>query len=317
MTTASPCVGICKLDDATGWCLGCGRSGTEIADWRESPADWRSAIWLEIPERLKQLGVACRRLPWTKKDMQKFVVQSLEQGSGTFVMGVVGAVAEFAPATGQSVAVEVRADRITAHTDGGALHMWIDDDVRALTFDPPSTPIEGTHVVLAVKRERGRLPAAGSIADLGEDAAPLIDESAKQLFDLGLNRKEARFCVRVADGSARSVLHSAAGQTLIPSLPMLGPVLAAESPTRVIQTALGRIEVQGQIPRPDGRSPDGPHTHLLPDQLALGRAMPVGMDLPRAYLPGALFYPRTSNTTDARPWRFPVMPAGAIPPSTS
>lgn len=292
MTIASPCVGICKLDDATGWCIGCGRGGAEIADWREESTAWRGAIWSEIPERLKKLGVACRRLPWTTSDIQTFVAQSLEQGSGTWVMGTVGAVAEFSPASGQSVAVKVRDDKLTAHTEGGAVSMRIDDSVRALTFEPPSTPVERSRIVLAVKRERGRPPVASCITDLGEDVTPLIDEYSKHLFDLGLNQKESRFCVRVAEGSAHSVLLSAAGQPLIPSLPTLGPVLAAESPTRVIETALGRIEIQSPIPSPGGRSPDGPHTHLLPDQLELGRAMPVGMDLPRAYLPGALFYPR-------------------------
>ncbi|MDJ0511968.1 MAG: DUF1289 domain-containing protein [Methyloceanibacter sp.] len=292
MTTASPCVGTCKLDDTTGWCLGCGRSGTEIADWRDGTAAWRNAIWSEIPERLEHLGVSGRRLPWAKEDMQDFVVESLKRGSGTWVMGVVGAVAEFSPATGRSVAVEVGNETVTAHTDGGALSMWIDDDVRAMTFDPPSTPLEQTRVVLAVKRERGRLLATDRITDLGEDARPLVDENPTQLFDLGLGRKEARFCVRVASGPALSALQSAAGETLIQSLPRLGSVLTAENPTRVIETTLGRIEVQSPIPSPGGRSPDGPHTHLLLEQLEWSRAMPVGMDLPRAYLPGALFYPR-------------------------
>lgn len=31
---ASPCVGECGLDDATGWCRGCARTGPEIAAWR-------------------------------------------------------------------------------------------------------------------------------------------------------------------------------------------------------------------------------------------------------------------------------------------
>jgi len=29
----SPCIGICRLD-ARGWCVGCLRSGEEIARWR-------------------------------------------------------------------------------------------------------------------------------------------------------------------------------------------------------------------------------------------------------------------------------------------
>jgi len=30
----SPCVGICRLDNATGWCLGCARDTNELASWR-------------------------------------------------------------------------------------------------------------------------------------------------------------------------------------------------------------------------------------------------------------------------------------------
>jgi predicted Fe-S protein YdhL (DUF1289 family) len=34
----SPCVGICRLDDTTGWCLGCARDTNELASWRELSA---------------------------------------------------------------------------------------------------------------------------------------------------------------------------------------------------------------------------------------------------------------------------------------
>jgi predicted Fe-S protein YdhL (DUF1289 family) len=30
---ASPCTGVCRLDPATGWCVGCLRSLDEIAAW--------------------------------------------------------------------------------------------------------------------------------------------------------------------------------------------------------------------------------------------------------------------------------------------
>ena len=30
---ASPCVGICSLDPETDFCMGCWRTGTEIASW--------------------------------------------------------------------------------------------------------------------------------------------------------------------------------------------------------------------------------------------------------------------------------------------
>ncbi|MES9906788.1 MAG: DUF1289 domain-containing protein [Sedimenticola sp.] len=31
---SSPCVGVCKLDDNTGWCFGCGRTSVEIEGWQ-------------------------------------------------------------------------------------------------------------------------------------------------------------------------------------------------------------------------------------------------------------------------------------------
>lgn len=207
-------------------------------------------------------------------------------------MGVVGAVGEFTAADGEAVDVWMEDDHIFAATTDAALRFKIDDDIRALTFEPYDTPIPQSRIVLAVKRERGRLPVADCLCDLGEDNASLIDEDPGHVFDLGLGRKEVRFCVRVAQGAARDALNRAQGEPFLQCLPRIGAALLAESPTRVIETALGRMEVQGRIPPPGGRSPDGPHTHLLPDHLASGRAMPTGMDLPRAYLPGAIFYPR-------------------------
>lgn len=291
MTVTSPCTGICKLDAATGWCLGCGRNGYEIADWSSYPETRRDHVWDDIPDRLSRLGVACRRLPWTTDDIRKFVVQSWEQDRGAWVMGVVGAVAEFIAPPNAKIHVTVQGEDLVAHTQNGAARVTLNDDVRALTFDPPGLQT-APRIVLAVKRERGRLPVADSVADLGEDNGALLRDRGSRLFDLGLGRKEARFCVRAADGPAREALESATGLPFAQSLPRIGATLLSESPTRVIETALGRVEVQGQIPAPDARSPDGPHTHLLPDHLATGRALPVGMDLPRAYLPGAIFYPK-------------------------
>lgn len=294
MTTASPCTGICRLDAATSWCLGCGRNGAEIAEWRSRPEAWQRAIWDQIPGRLSQMGVACQRLPWTTEDVRAHLRETLAAGDGTWVFGVVGAVGEFTAAPGAGVEVHQAGDVITARTRNAALSVRIDDDVRALTFDAPdaATP---PRIVLAVKHERGRLPRARGVEDLGEDAGALIRDGATQLYDLGLDRKEARFCVRVSgglsDSPGRRALDAALELPFADALPKIGGPLIAESPVRVIDTALGRVEIAGAIPPPTASSPAGPHTHLLPDHLATGRALPAGMELPRAYLPGAIFYP--------------------------
>ncbi|MEM9423074.1 MAG: DUF1289 domain-containing protein [Pseudomonadota bacterium] len=291
VTITSPCTGVCKLDDATGWCLGCGRNGDEIADWRTKSEDWRANVWEQIPERLSQLGIAYRRLPWTTERIQEFVVQSCEQNQGTWVMGVVGAVAEFTAPPTIRIEVVTQGDDLIAQTINGAMRMVINDDVRALTFDPPEAKVQ-PRIILAVKRERAQLPVANGVTDLGEDSKALLGEAGTQLFDLGLGRKEARFCVRVENGTARTAVENAIGLEFKDALPRIGAALISESPTRVVESALGRIEVQGQILTPRAASPHGPHTHLLLDYLATDRALPVGMDIPRAYLPGAIFYPK-------------------------
>ncbi|MEM8876652.1 MAG: DUF1289 domain-containing protein, partial [Pseudomonadota bacterium] len=292
MSHVSPCVGLCRLDEATGYCLGCARTGDEIADWGNASLAVRESVWSILPERFEALEVTCRRMPWDTEQIRSFVQESLRKNAGTWVMGVVGAVGEFTAAQGEAVEVWTENDDIFAATTNARLRFQIDDDVRALTFEPKDTPIGQSRIVLAVKRERGRPPVANVISDLGDDRAALTGGERGHLFDLGLGRKEARFCVRVAEGAARDALDRTQGEPLLQSLGRIGADLITESPTRVIETALGRMEVEGPIPPPGGQSPDGPHTHLLPDHLATGRAMPAGMDLPRAYLPGAIFYPR-------------------------
>lgn len=292
MTTASPCVGTCALDPATGWCLGCARTGDEIAGWGSRTPDERAAVWVALSDRFAQMGVTCRRMPWETDAIRDFVARSLREASGTWVVGVVGAVAEFIPSPVSGARVSVAGRDIVAVTEGGALRFAVDDDIRALTFDPPDTPRARERIVLVVKRERGRLPVVSTLAALGQDTAA-IDAGARQsdLFDLGLGRKEARFCVRCGPGAARDALNAACGLPMAAALPRIGATLVAQSPVRVVESALGRIEVSSPIPAPGGVSPAGPHTHLLPDHLATGRALPAGMDLPRAYLPGAVFYP--------------------------
>ncbi len=52
----SPCVLICRVDKATGWCLGCGRTGGEIGEWSLATDARRQAILDELPGRLQKLS---------------------------------------------------------------------------------------------------------------------------------------------------------------------------------------------------------------------------------------------------------------------
>ena len=53
--TQSPCNGVCRMDDATGLCVGCGRTLSEIANWSSMKDAERAGIRDMLPERMARL----------------------------------------------------------------------------------------------------------------------------------------------------------------------------------------------------------------------------------------------------------------------
>jgi predicted Fe-S protein YdhL (DUF1289 family) len=52
----SPCIKVCVIEPGTGWCLGCGRTGPEIAAWPYLAVAERAAITAGLAARLNGLG---------------------------------------------------------------------------------------------------------------------------------------------------------------------------------------------------------------------------------------------------------------------
>jgi predicted Fe-S protein YdhL (DUF1289 family) len=50
---ASPCTRTCVLDGATGYCIGCGRTGAEIARWTEMAGAERAGVIAALAARLR------------------------------------------------------------------------------------------------------------------------------------------------------------------------------------------------------------------------------------------------------------------------
>jgi len=47
----SPCVSVCRMDAASGWCEGCLRTLDEIAVWADLPDAARLLVWHHIGQR--------------------------------------------------------------------------------------------------------------------------------------------------------------------------------------------------------------------------------------------------------------------------
>jgi predicted Fe-S protein YdhL (DUF1289 family) len=57
-TIASPCIGLCLIDETQGHCLGCGRTRGEIGRWLACTDDERRAV---VRAAAIRLGHASRR----------------------------------------------------------------------------------------------------------------------------------------------------------------------------------------------------------------------------------------------------------------
>ncbi len=58
---ASPCINVCQMDAATGWCRGCLRTIDEIATWSRLSEQAREQILQGLPLRRAALGVPAPR----------------------------------------------------------------------------------------------------------------------------------------------------------------------------------------------------------------------------------------------------------------
>lgn len=47
----SPCVGVCKMDTAQGWCSGCFRTLEEIGLWSRATDATKLAVWAQVEQR--------------------------------------------------------------------------------------------------------------------------------------------------------------------------------------------------------------------------------------------------------------------------
>ncbi len=130
------------------------------------------------------------------------------------------------------------------------------------------------------------------LTEVGPDTGALREQDREAiLFDLGLDALQADFCVRVSDPEVAARLGAHTGRALFePGNPAMSVILAA-SPHRVFMSRLGRIEVFKSIPSPNGTSPDGPHTHVLPKLLQHRRTHAATEPIPEGWIPCAHFYP--------------------------
>ncbi|WP_226358096.1 MULTISPECIES: hypothetical protein [unclassified Pseudonocardia] len=203
-------------------------------------------------------------------------------------MGAPGAIAEFVRTPDEAVVPSGPGAVVTAR---GGIRIAAHPATRPLAYRTPVGPHEHWNhaVAFCLPAAAARRAARTSVTVLGPDRCALrpADRDAV-LVDLGLGTATVDACVRTADPDLLGLLRRAEGGPLDGALTA---ALVAAGPHRVFTTALGRVEVYAAIPPPEGRSPDGPHTHLLPHVLREGRTHAATVPVPAGHLPCAHLYP--------------------------
>ena len=218
--------------------------------------------------------------------------QAAEAGTG-WSLGGFGAIAEFMRTPEEPAAITQDAAGIAVATDLGALRIdWI-AGLRPVAYE---TAVEGDRwshaVALCLAAEHAAMNRRMTVVELGPDIAALRPQDRDAiLFDLGLGVLQADICIRTADPALLAQLRAGIGRSLFEQgNPLMGAVITA-GPHRVFQARLGRIEVYQPVPPADGKSPEGPHTHVLPKLLASGRTHAATAPIPPGWVPCAHLFP--------------------------
>ena len=144
------------------------------------------------------------------------------------------------------------------------------------------------------------------LTEIGAEHEALRPEDRESVrFDLGFGALQDDFHVRIGDRDIAGRLREYAGRSLFePGNPAMGMILAA-NPHRVFASRLGSIEVYQPIPHASGKSPDGPHTHVLPKLLKSGRTHPATEPILDGWVPCAHIFPphpARNGLGDSRPF---------------
>ena len=207
-------------------------------------------------------------------------------------LGTFGAIAEFARDRDEPVSLVQSDDTVSAVTPRGGIAIRSHPASRPFASEGITRTGWNQRVALCLPEDDCAMNKRATLTEIGPDhQAPREEDRESVLFDLGLGALQADFCVRIGDrGLARRLREHAGRAVFEPGNPAMGMILEA-NPHRVFISRLGRIEVYQPIPPPSGKSPEGPHTHVLPRLLKSGRTHPATEPIPEGLVPCAHLYP--------------------------
>ena len=207
-------------------------------------------------------------------------------------LGTFGGIAEFSRDRNEPVALVRSVETVAAITARGAIAIKSHPGIRPFASESITKTSWSQRIALCLPADDCAMNRRAVLTELDLDHGALRPEDrGSALFDLGLGALQADFCIRSGDQNVVAQLRTHAGRSVFePGNPAMGVILEA-NPHRVFISRIGRIEVYQPIPPASGKSPEGPHTHVLPRLLKSGRTHPATEPVPDGWIPCAHLYP--------------------------
>lgn len=209
------------------------------------------------------------------------IAAHLKRASTSWSIGVLGAVAEFFRVKDEAQTTDDATWVVTAR---GAIRIAVIGAMRAVTCSARDG--EPSSIALCLPAADCAMHGRSVITEAGPDHYALRDHDREAiLFDLGLGSPYFDFYIRTAEPAAIRRLREGIGCSLFDARHSLPRAIVDMQPHRVFVSRLGRIEVYQRIAGAGETTPDGPHTHLLPELLKTGRIHAAETPIPPGWIP--------------------------------
>jgi hypothetical protein len=231
-------------------------------------------------------------MPGERRSMPISLQREIADPDTQWSLGTFGAIAEFSRDHDEPARLAQADDAVSAVTPRGGISIRLHPDSRPFASESITKTGWNQRIALCLREDDCAMNGRAVLTETGPDREALrAEDRGYPLFDLGLGALQADFCVRIGDTEVAARLRQHAGRPVFePGNPAMGIILQA-NPHRVVVSRLGRIEVYQPIPPPSGKSPDGPHTHVLPRLMKSHRTHPATEPVPDGWVPCAHIYP--------------------------
>ena len=210
-------------------------------------------------------------------------------------IGSFGAIGEFIRDADEPARINRDKNLVEIYTDRGGMRIAPDQKLIPIAWDSLTSDGEswGHHFDFCVKQPQ---TVSRVIRDLGVDREALRPEDrAHRIFDMGVACGAVMMVMRSADAAFIAVMEQHVGQDLL-SIPEIYVETLRAQPHRILISPAGRIEVYQPVPPADGKSPEGPHTHLITNIVPKHRPHGANTPIPEGMQSALNCHPRS-------PWR--------------